>query len=222
MAGELEKTLFERMCMAQKLRSLVSSCEFMGHRLKPFADRLGSYLTPAIKGTLLEDLGPQQEVVGGKECRLDQSVVKNLQQHLHYRPILPNLKVMEHDKFVHRGFVFSPSSFSLRDSRVAINKGGCGDWYAGEIKQIFTIGASSNAYFVIQKFRELSAQRAQRDPYRRYPLVGGRLYHPEIEGEIDVVTSQEIISHFAHTPFDEEKFGFPCFHALPLNKVLLL
>jgi hypothetical protein len=59
------------------------------------------------------------------------------------------------------------------------------------------------------------------DPYRRYPKVGGRLYHPELEDEIEVVSSQEIVAHFAHTPQNEQDFGFPCFHALPLGKVTL-
>jgi hypothetical protein len=33
------------------------------------------------------------------------------------------------------------------------------------------------------------------------------------------VPSQEITAHFAHTPHDKKDFGFPCFHALPLDKV---
>jgi hypothetical protein len=35
------------------------------------------------------------------------------------------------------------------------------------------------------------------------PLVGGRLYHPELEDEIEVVPLQEIIAHFTHTPQDD-------------------
>jgi hypothetical protein len=94
-----------------------------------------------------------------------------------------------------------------------------GDWYAGKIKQIFTLTfSSSEAYFVVQRFKEFSVQEAQQDPYRQFPLVGGRLYHPELEDKIEVVTAQEIVAHFAHTPHDTQTFGLPCFHALPLDK----
>jgi hypothetical protein len=105
---------------------------------------------------------------------------------------------------------------------VAIGKGVPEGWYAGKIKQIFThsVLQPSEVYFVVQKFRELSPQLESRDPYRQFPLVGGRLYHPELKGELEIVTTQEIIAHFAYTPLEEEDFGFPCFHALPLDKVI--
>ncbi|KAI0278109.1 hypothetical protein BC826DRAFT_1113528 [Russula brevipes] len=130
-------------------------------------------------------------------------------------------KARQHNKFNRHGVIFSPSSFSFRDSNVVIGQEIPGDWCAGQIKQIFTFpfAPPSEVYFVVQKFKELSPQEAAQDPYRRYPLVGGRLYHPELEDEIEVVTSQEILAHFAHTPHDKQTFGFPCFHVLPLNKV---
>ncbi|KAH9009574.1 hypothetical protein EDB84DRAFT_1446219 [Lactarius hengduanensis] len=85
----------------------------------------------------------------------------------------------------------------------------------GKIKQIFTIPfwPSSEAYFIVQRFKELSAQEAQQDPY--CPLVGGHLYHPGLEGKIEVVVAQEVIAHFACTPYDRQAFGIPCFHMLP-------
>lgn len=101
-----------------------------------------------------------------------------------------------------------------------------GSWYAGRIKQIFAYppghepSSQLEAYFVIQRFKELSDQEALQDPYHNYPLVGGCLYHLDLEDKIEVVPSQEIIAHFAHTPCDEKDFGFPCFHALPLDKVM--
>ena len=130
-------------------------------------------------------------------------------------------KARQYNKFTHRGAIFSPSSFSVRDSYVIIAKSAPLDWYAGTIKQIFTYpsGQSSDIYFVIRGFDELSNEEASQDLYRRYPLVGGRLYHPELNDEIEVVPSHKITAHFAHTPYDRKEFGFPCFHALPLDKV---
>lgn len=252
--GELEKTLFERMCMTQRLKGLVSSCEVYGHRLKPFMDRLEDFLSPTIKGTVLENLTSvniQQNISQGEECWLGKDVLEHLAVLLvrvgkrqgmnvmnptkyhgdtcdHVQDTAIHPRARSYNKFCYRGATFSPSSFSMWDSHVVIRpvigKGISNDWYAGKIKQIFTypLGPSSKGYFVIQKFRELSDQEAMRDPYRLYPLVGGRLYHPELEDKIEVVGLEEIIAHFAHTPHDEQEFGFSCFHALPLDKVALL
>jgi len=108
---------------------------------------------------------------------------------------------------------------------VVVGKGISEGWYAGNIKQIFMLASGPRlgtlatvAYFVVQKFKELTAQEAPKDPYCRYLLVGGHLYHPEIEDKIEVVTSNKIISHFAQTFYDRETFGFLCFHALPLDR----
>ncbi|KAH9173928.1 hypothetical protein EDB89DRAFT_1849493, partial [Lactarius sanguifluus] len=228
--GELEKTLFERMCMIQRLRGLISSFEQLGHRLQPLADRLGDYLNPTVKGTVFEDLtgaDAQWDTLQGEECWLEQEVLRYLTElfvrtgKAFYESTTTPGKAKQYDKFSHRGAIFSPSSFSIRDSHVVIVDRISGDWHAGKIKQIFTVPfrPSSEAYFVVQRFKEFSAQEAQRDPYRRYPLVGGRLYHPELEDEIEVVAAQEVIAHFARTPYDGQAFGIPCFHALPLDRV---
>ena len=227
--GELEKTLFERTCMAQTLKGLVSSCELMGHRLKPFLDKLDDYLNPTVKGTIFENLIPENS--GGEECWLEKEVLTLLKE---LQTVVldghddqgAETKARQYNKFSHRSAIFSPSSFSIRDSYVAIGKGIPFDWYAGEVKQIFAYpfkfgpSGSLNVYFVIKRFKELSAEETTRDPYRHYPLVGGRLYHAELEDKIQVVPLREIIAHFAHTPHAMEDFGFPCFHALPLDKVI--
>jgi hypothetical protein len=217
----------------------------MGNPLKPFFDGFEGYLNPTVKGTLFENLtsvNVQQEVFQGEECWLKKDVFKCLEKnlictgksqnttisgHVQGTATDANAKARQYNKFSYRSAIFSPSSFSVRDSHVVIGKGAGTqipfDWYAGKIKQIFTypFRSPSKVYFVIQKFRELSSQEALRDPYRRFPSVGGRLYHPELEDEIEVVPSQEIVAHFAHTPHDEQDFGFSCFHALPLDKVML-
>jgi hypothetical protein len=239
--GELEKTLFIRMCMTQRLKGLISSCEVIGlqHRLKSFADRLSDYLNPAVKGTLSEDLTSmttQQGAFQEDECLLEKDVLNPLEELLVRtgKSQVPRVSgcvqgfaidatARQYNKFTHRSARFSPSSFSLRDSHVVVGRGIPGDWYAGRIKQIFEYPFTppSKVYFAIQRFRELSAQEALQDPYCKYPLVAGRLYHHELEDKIEVVPSQEIIAHFAHTTQNERDFGFPCFHALPLGKVTL-
>ena len=219
----------------QTLRGLVLSCERMGQRLKPIADQLANYLNPQVKGTLFEDLAStntRHESIQGTECWLEGVVLEYLRNLLvRMGKTLPvagatmPAKAREYDKLKHRGVIFSPASFSNRDSHVVIGKAFPGDWYAGKIKQIFTYpfglpgSQDGEAYIVVQKFKELSVQEAVQDPYRRYPMVGGRLYHSELEEQFEVVTVQDVIAHFAYIPHDGLEFGFPCFHALPLNKV---
>jgi hypothetical protein len=192
-------------------------------------DRLEQYLNPTLKGTVFEDLTPtdmQSDGPQGEECWLEQGVLTHLKElfvragkAFHESTATP-AKAWQYDKFWHRGFIFSPSSFSIRDSHVVIGNRIPGDWHAGLIKQIFTVAfeSSSEAFFVVQRFKEFSADEAKRDPYRQFPLVGGRLYHCELEDKIEVVTAQDIVAHFAHTPHDKQTFGLPCFHALPLDK----
>lgn len=228
------------MCMTQRLRGLVLTHDTIGHRLKPFIDRLGDYLNPTIKGTIFEDL--TADVSQGEECWLEKDILQCLGEclgdFLVFKGNLsnagwvsdshdqPQAKARQYNKFTQRGAIFSPSSFSVRDSHVVISKSDC-QWYAGRIKQIFTYPSESvlpsklEAYFVIQRFEELSNQEALKDPYRNYTWVGGRLYHLNLKDKIEVVPSQEITAHFAYTLHDEKDFGFPCFHALPLDKVTL-
>jgi len=222
--------------MTQRLKGLVSTCNVMGHQLKPFVDQLGDYLNPTIKGTVFEHLMAvdMQDVSQGEECWLERDVLQCLGDLFICKGngsdagwvsgghTQPHAKARQYNKFTQRGAIFSPSSFSVRDSHVVICKG---DWYAGRIKQIFVypsgLPSKLEAYFVIQRFKELPDQEALQDPYRNYPLVGGRLYRQNLEDKIEVVPSQEITAHFAHTAHDKKDFGFPCFHVLPLDKVTL-
>jgi len=181
-------------------------------------DRLEGFLNPTIKGTVFENLtsvGMQHNIFEGEECWLGMDVLECLEDLLvrigkprnsrwlaggpsRVRGTKVDAKARQYTKFIHCGAIFSPSSFSLRDSHVVIGKG---DWYAGEIKQIIAYPSSppSNFYFVIQKFKELSAQEALKDPYRKHPFVGGRLYHPELENQIEVLPSQ-VILHILRIP----------------------
>ena len=219
----------------QRLKSHVSSCARLQRRIEPFAHQLENFLSPSVRGTLAESLTSldvQREVLKGEECWLEASVMKHLEAHLirmGKQSLLigpgqsntTHTRARQYNKFNHHSAILSPSTFSIRDSHVAVGKGVSEGWHAGKIKQIFThsILQPSEVYFVIQKFKELSPEMASRDPYRQFPLVGGRLYHPELEEEPEIVTSQEIVAHFAYTSLEEEDFGFPCFHALPLDKV---
>lgn len=126
--GKLEKTLFEQMCMIQRLWGLISSCDRLGHRLQPLADRLWHYLDPTVKGTVFEDLvstDTQQNAFWGEECWLKEDILECLKDHFHIGRAFHNSNIMpakarQYNQFIYCRVIFSPSSFSIRDSHVAI------------------------------------------------------------------------------------------------------
>jgi hypothetical protein len=69
--------------MTQRLRGIISSCEHLGHRLRPLADQLEQYLNPTLKGTVFEDLTStdmQSNSPHREECWLEQGVFKHLKE----------------------------------------------------------------------------------------------------------------------------------------------
>lgn len=173
----------------------------------------------------------QHESFQGTECWLEKVVLECLQnllvhmrKTLHMTGTTMPAKARQYNKLKHCGMIFSPTYFSVQDSHI-IGKGFSGDWHVGKIKQIFIypfdLPESQEAYVVVmQMFKELLSQEAMQDPYHRYSMIGGRLYHSKLEEQIELVTVHNVIAHFAYTPYDGLDFRFSYFHALPLNKVL--
>jgi hypothetical protein len=126
-----------------------------------------------LKGTVFEDLAStdtQQDGLQGEEFWLEEEVfgqLKGLFAHTRKEFHENTARARQYNKFRQCGSTFSPSSFSIRDSHVVLGNRIPGDWYAGKIKQIFSLtSSSSEAYFVVQRFKEFSVQ-AQQDPYRQ-------------------------------------------------------
>lgn len=68
------------MCMIQRLKGRVATCDMMGHQLKPFVDQLGEFLNPTIKGTVFEHFAivDKQDLSTGEECWLEWDVLQRL------------------------------------------------------------------------------------------------------------------------------------------------
>lgn len=115
------------MCTTQRLKGLVSTCDAMGHRLKPFVDWLGDYLNPTIKGTVFEHLGAfdMQDSSQGEDCWLEKDILWCLGDLLVYKGSIPgpgdvsgghfqlHTKARQYNKFSQHSAIFSPSSFSV-------------------------------------------------------------------------------------------------------------
>jgi hypothetical protein len=86
-----------------------------------------------------------------------------------------------------------------------------GPVFAGQIQDIFVherSGPNGNAiseYFLaVKKYEELSHDEARFDPYRKYPLLDVRLCHDNLSSEVDVISLDDIVSHFASCPFETD------------------
>jgi len=134
---------------------------------------------------------------------------------------------VKHDKFSRHGVSFSTLNHIQQDSYVAVGKKVPNDWQAGRILSIFTythrgptpaLVGHTETYFVLQKFEELMEVDEIHDPYRKHPFIGGRLYYDKVK-DPELVSQEEILCHFAYTPFKHSSIALPCIHALPLDRV---
>lgn len=108
-----------------------------------------------------------------------------------------------------RGVTFSPAKQSEGNSSILFRPFRGDVIVAGQIQDIFLHATKSGmdgivkleSFLVVKKFRPLSAEEEQLDPYRAFPLLDVRLYHDILLPEVFVITSSDIVSHFASCPF---------------------
>lgn len=100
-----------------------------------------------------------------------------------------------------------------------------GHWGAGAIVDIFsqaTIGGPSvRTWVIVLPYKALRSRHESLDPYRRYPVAGGRLFRHEWESNAIVIEAKAIISHCASASLNIEFEGSLrlCRLCLPLNKI---
>lgn len=108
-----------------------------------------------------------------------------------------------------KGVTFSPVKHSEGNSSVLFRTPGSDIIVAGQIQDIFLHATKSAAdgtvnlqsFLVVKRFQPLTAEEERLDPYRAFPLLDVRLYHDVLLPETFVVTSSDIVSHFASCPF---------------------
>lgn len=130
-----------------------------------------------------------------------------------------------------RGVSYRSVDHSTKDCNIIFTKPDEDWWRAGVIVKVFTHpriaeenGSCKNIeelFLVIEQFLPLSDPDSQRDPYRQFPRIGGRLFYQKRDPTLLVLRSAEIDCHFALTPLDGDEFGIVdgVIHALPLDRV---
>lgn len=237
--GELEKTMFRRFCMTQKLRSIFHGASLPAYLVslatiyeKCFesSDTRGTRITDvlawetAAENSLTEKVDWSDQ---GQLTALDTQTFKALSHAVKLlTPEVPlRLSPHVHDwkRVEWRDFTFTTQNCAFSDSQVVFDTGK--GWSAGCIDRIFSarwIADGSHHYSTFAQVKEyspLSQQDSQFDNYRDFGFAGGRLFYNHFEKEPIVLPLAQLSSHFGFSIQSVPSITTEIFHALPLNKV---
>ena len=125
------------------------------------------------------------------------------------------------ESFAYHGMKYSVETNSPGNSFVIFKSRHCQPWSAGSIQMILYLPIKDTTYgpfFVIKPYLPLNAADAQLDPYRKFIFAAGQLVY-EDRGDPVLVSLNEVICHFTHTPFRSTNISSRCVHVLPLERV---
>ncbi len=198
--GEMEQTLFGNYCQSQAFKVLLNKShlpeklETLGHKFRSVFNESGG------TGTLRLDFASidGEKVVFDPKLSLSSTVlqavrtwvskiVRDSDQSPIYNP--SNIRCCRSlERF---GMTFSTSQVSPRNSNIIVGNVPH-KWEAGEVKHILAVESmatppSDPSYVVIilfQKFEELEGQDIANDPYRRFPISGGRIFYDGLKPKL--------------------------------------
>lgn len=101
---------------------------------------------------------------------------------------------------------------------------GDGTWSAGRIRKIFSHRHPNTSeyvrtFFVIEEYAPLRPSDIPFDIYRRFPILGGRIFYNKFKGSLVLRSTDEILGHFGHTHREFEGIEEDCIHVYPFIKV---
>lgn len=230
----MEVTIFERYCQSQAFRAILSNAGFH-EQLGSLRDKFNhTFRETGSTGTLRSDVTGinGQKIIFDSQVSLPDDVIREVSAYVTgcrgQRPNASNLAFKRSSlqccrSFERFGMTFSTSSNSPRNSNVIIGNTP-EDWVAAEVKYILTTEDASEApllIVILQLFSELEDGDIQKDPYRNFPLVGGRIFYDKLNPRLLVVDSSSIQCHFARTTNVIPLINQLHFHCLPLDKVTI-
>ena len=228
--GELEETLLTRFCMSQEVRILMQSADLppVFHELQvAFAKAFES----EARGTFWNDMwafAPQgcHPMPGDKKEiplpilireRLSSGLLEGVPAAHYPGPLV----CLTEESFAYRGMKFSVQANSPGNSYVIFKSPHDQPWSAGCIQMILYLpirGTTYGPFFVIKPYLPLNLADARFDPYRKFPSVAGKLVYEDCR-DLVVASFNDVLCHFAHTPFMSMNISRQCIHVLPLDRV---
>jgi len=115
-----------------------------------------------------------------------------------------------------KGVVFHTAKHLPKDANVIVSSKDKSSVAPAKIHSIYVHGA--HVAVTIQRYSPLSEAHRTRDYYRSFGFqIAGGLYYGLL-GDIEIVSAEDVIVHFAKTPFVDPVIG-EHIHVLPLAKV---
>lgn len=226
-------TLLRRFCCRQNLRALFYQ---LPARLKTFAQSFKAVFESNIRGTLFSDLrsidnelrdildpdDAAQDLISGKSHHLSLDIYEALRRRdsgADRHAI--SLRAVDHD-----GARYKPHSSGPKDSHVVFRAPDNEDWRAGRVRDIFTQDGGSattkKIWLAVDEYTSLSAEDQVLDPYRKFPIAGGRLFYADFEPGPRILALEDIICHSTMIKRQLPVLLRECVHILPLDKALRL
>jgi hypothetical protein len=234
--GDLERTLFNRFCSSQNLRSLFDA-QLLPSSMHSIITEYDKTFNSDIRGTLLQDnlafddltkLDDDHTKENTRLEALPHEYHKLLQQwvqkHDQEAKSIPTHAIMS-SKFRRFGQWYQTAASSPRDSHI-LYKDSTSMTSAGRIRDIFSHtryrrdgSETTEIFIIVDVYKHLSPIHAAFDLYRNFPDVAGQIYYKEFSGQPVIVSCGAVLSHFVCTPEDVPGIDRQCIHALPLDKV---
>jgi hypothetical protein len=137
-------------------------------------------------------------------------------------PVVPRM-VLELDKISIRGVIYASAKALPRDSDILFRREGGSGSRVGNIKSIFHLShptpagsVTTTTFLLVEQYSPITDQ-AMQSTYTRFGFAGGFLCHNRAQSGLHIISSDNVICHFAKTIFPQTNNDL--MHVLPLNKV---
>lgn len=128
-----------------------------------------------------------------------------------------------------QGIVYRRKDDLPRDCHIVIGDITNGQWCAADIIDIFHFVSDTvdgdgrheeRTFLVLREYEELNARHTAIDQYRKFPIVGGKVFYNRFKRHRTLLSVDEPFAHFVKTAqVYESRISEPHFHACPLDKV---
>jgi len=249
MTGDLELTMLNAICRGANIRSMLCDpevAEILGELIEAYRanmneDQRGTRIRDAITFSVYNEgegvVGRQPKTVNldaatyGSLLYLlnaefgDATYVRELTKKSTGQISLSSQATKCH-KVTISGVSYQPYELSSKNSNVLFQRTASSRPIAGRIREVYRHSRkmpsgqmAEETFLVVDQYAELSPSDAAHDHYRRYPLVGGRLYYDGVHPDTCLVRPSAILCHCAKTPTTSAFINHPLLHLLPLDRV---
>lgn len=237
-AGDLERTMTRHFHQSSNLRALIRY-RLLPESLSEFYSLLAPLLASEYRGTLSTEayaVGSDDWTISAQEDqrKAHSAVLPEAARVYQDRRGAPLAQTRLCDQAFHRGASYEPIPSAHRNqwtkgrnSYIQYRKEN-GELAVGRILHLVssstvdTIIPPSTVSVIVQPLKELDEEDIAKDPYRKYPDLGGRLVYHLYEEQLQLLDLANIVSHIARCPYvADDALHNDCLVVWPLDRVSL-